>query len=145
MTCVDYIDYLIETAMKNKDTDMLSLFRMIKSEFVKYMKDKQVEAGAVDTNSIYKTMKKHLLEEIESLEKADRDTSVQRKHLDWVTDQLPKEATKEEIEYCIKDWLERFPDTANIGNTMAHVKLEFQDKTLDMKMVSQLVKEMLNK
>ncbi len=147
MTSLDYTEYLIETAMRNKDTDMLSLFRMIKAEFVKYMKDKQVEASLIDNVAIYNTMKKRLTEEIASLESAGRDTTIQHKHLDWIISQLPKAVTEEEIRLDLNSWLpgQSEANQKNIGFIMQHLKLVFHGYNLDMKMASQIVKEIINK
>ena len=101
MTPIEYYDSLIETAMKAGDKDMLSLFRLVKSEMTKQLKDK----GSLDQQSVYKTMKKHLLEEIEGLKKAGRDTSIQEKHLEWIESQMPKPVSEEDIRLSIKEYL----------------------------------------
>ena len=138
MTPIEYYDSLIETAMKAGDKDMLSLFRLVKSEMTKQLKDK----GSLDQQSVYKTMKKHLLEEIEGLEKAGRDTTIQYKHLEWIIDQMPKPVSEEDIRLSIKEYLSDYPDT-NIGKIMGHLKLIYHDKTLDMQLASKIAKEML--
>lgn len=140
MTPIEYYDSLIETAMKAGDKDMLSLFRLVKSEMTKQLKDK----GSLDQQSVYKTMKKHLLEEIEGLEKAGRDTSIQEKHLEWIESQMPKPVSEEDIRLSIKEYLLDYPDT-NIGKIMGHLKLIYHDRTLDMGLASKIAKEMLEK
>ena len=138
MTPVEYIDTLIKEAMKAGDKDMLSLFRLAKSEMIKTEKDK----GSVDPIAVYKSMKKKLLEEIEGLEKAGRDTTVQHKHLDWIESQLPAPVSEEQIKLAIKEYVADYPDT-NIGKIMGHLKLIFTGKTLDMGLASKLAKEAL--
>ena len=138
MTPVEYIDTLIKEAMKAGDKDMLSLFRLAKSEMIKVEKDK----GSVDPIAVYKSMKKKLLEEIEGLEKAGRDTTVQHKHLDWIESQLPAPVSEEQIKLAIKEYVADYPDT-NIGKIMGHLKLIFTGKTLDMGLASKLAKEIL--
>lgn len=138
MTPVEYIDTLIKEAMKAGDKDMLSLFRLAKSEMIKAEKDK----GSVDPIAVYKSMKKKLLEEIEGLEKAGRDTTVQHKHLDWIESQLPAPVSEEQIRLAIKEYVLDNPDT-NIGKIMGHLKLIFTGKTLDMGLASKLAKEAL--
>lgn len=140
MTPIEYYDSLIETAMKAGDKDMLSLFRLVKSEMTKQLKDK----GSLDQQSVYKTMKKHLLEEIEGLKKAGRDTSIQEKHLEWIESQMPKPVSEEDIRLSIKEYLLDYPDT-NIGKIMGHLKLIYHDRTLDMGLASKIAKEMLEK
>lgn len=138
MTPIEYYESLIETAMKAGDKDMLSLFRLIKTELVKSQKDK----GTVDQIAVYKSMKKRLLEEIEGLEKAGRDTSVQKKHLEWIDGQLPAPVSEEQIRLSIKEYLSDYPDT-NIGKIMGHLKLIYTGKTLDMGLASKIAKEMI--
>lgn len=138
MTPIEYIDSLIKTAMKAGDKDMLSLFRLVKSEMIKSEKDK----GIVDQIAVYKSMKKKLLEEIDGLEKAGRDTIVQHKHLDWIESQLPAPVSEEQIRLAIKEYVLDNPDT-NIGKIMGHLKLIFTGKTLDMGLASKLAKETL--
>lgn len=139
MTPIEYYDSLIETAMKAGDKDMLSLFRLVKTELVKSQKDK----GVIDQVAIYKSMKKKLLEEIDGLEKAGRDVSVQKKHLQWIEDQLPQPVSEESIRLSIKEYILDYPDT-NIGKIMGHLKLIYHDKLLDMQLASKIAKEMLN-
>lgn len=138
MTPIEYIDSLIKTAMKAGDKDMLSLFRLVKSEMIKSEKDK----GTVDQIVVYKSMKKKLLEEIDGLEKAGRDVEIQRKHLDWVESQLPAPVSEEQIRLAIKEYVLDNPDT-NIGKIMGHLKLIFTGKTLDMGLASKIAKETL--
>lgn len=138
MTPIEYIDSLIKTAMKAGDKDMLSLFRLVKSEMIKSEKDK----GIVDQIAVYKSMKKKLLEEIDGLEKAGRDIEIQRKHLDWVESQLPAPVSEEQIRLAIKEYVLDNPDT-NMGKIMGHLKLIFTGKTLDMGLASKLAKETL--
>lgn len=144
MTIIGYLDTLIETAMKNSDKDMLSLFRLIKSEMIKKQKDEGVLETAIDSKAVYKSMKKKLLEEIEILEKAGRDTTVQHKHLDWIQDQLPKPVSNDEIKTYAEGLIKEFPNI-DMKNFMANVKIHFQYNEIDMKYVSQLAREMLGK
>lgn len=144
MTVVEYIDSLITTAMKAGDKDMLALFRLIKSEMIKYAKDKGLPDTAIDSKVVYKSMKKRLLEEIDGLEKAGRDTSVQKKHLEWIQDQLPKPVSNEEVKAYAESLLKEFPNI-DMKNFMANVKINFQYNEIDMKYVSQLAKELLKK
>lgn len=138
MTPIEYCDSLIGTAIKAGDKDMLSLFRLVKSEMTKQLKDK----GSLDQQSVYKTMKKHLLEEIDGLEKAGRDVIVQKKHLAWIEEQLPAPVSEEQIRLAVKEYVLDYPDT-NIGKIMGHLKLIFTGKTLDMSLANKVAKEAL--
>lgn len=138
MTIIDYLDTLIKKAMKDNDKDMLSLYRLVKSEMIKAEKDK----GSVDHIAVYKSMKKKLLEEIDGLEKAGRDVTVQKKHLAWIEEQLPAPVSEEQIRLSVKEYVLDYPDT-NIGKIMGHLKLIFTGKTLDMGLASKIAKEAL--
>lgn len=140
MNPIEYVDTLITGAMKAGDKDMLSIYRLAKSELIKQQKDK----GTLDHIAVYKSMKKRLLEEIEGLEKAGRDVSIQKKHLDWVESQLPAAVSEESIRLAIKEYIADYPDT-NIGKIMGHLKLIYTGQTLDMGLASKIAKEMLEK
>ena len=138
MNVVELLDTYIKDAMKSGDKDMLSLYRLAKSEMIKVEKDK----GTVDHIAVYKSMKKKLLEEIDGLEKAGRDVTVQKKHLAWIEEQLPAPVSEEQIRLAVKEYVLDYPDT-NIGKIMGHLKLIFTGKTLDMGLASKIAKEEL--
>lgn len=137
MSIFDWLDTLITDAMKSGDKEMLSLYRLVKSEMVKAYK-----SNAFDPIAVYKSMKKRLLEEIDGLERAGRDTSTQHKHLKWIEEQLPAPVSEEQIRLAIKEYILDYPDT-NIGKIMGHLKLIFTGQTLDMGLASKIAKEML--
>lgn len=142
MTVIDYLDTLIKKAMKDGDKVMLSIYRLAKTEMVKAQKSN--EHSVIDQDSVFKTMRKHLKEEVESLEKAGRDTTLQNKHIEWITSMLPKPVTEEDIRLDLSSWLPEQPDHCkNIGFVMQHLKLVFHGRDLDGKLASRITKEML--
>ena len=146
MTIIDYLDALIKKAMKDGDKDMLSIYRIAKTEMIKYQKDKGVVESLIDKDSVFKTMKKRLNEEIEALKAAGRDTSTQEKQLTWVVSELPKPVSEEDIRLDLQSWLPEQPEHCkNIGFVMQHLKLIFHGKSLDMGLASKIAKEMLGK
>ena len=146
MTIIDYLDALIKKAMKDGDKDMLSIYRIAKTEMIKYQKDKGVVESLIDKDSVFKTMKKRLNEEIEALKAAGRDTSTQEKQLEWVVSELPKPVSEESIRLDLQSWLPEQPEHCkNIGFVMQHLKLIFHGKSLDMGLASKIAKEMLGK
>lgn len=146
MTIIDYLDTLIKKAMKDGDKDMLSIYRIAKTEMIKYQKDKGVVETLIDKDSVFKTMKKRLNEEIEALKTAGRDTSTQEKQLTWVVSELPKPVSEEDIRLDLQSWLPEQPEHCkNIGFVMQHLKLIFHGKSLDMGLASKIAKEMLGK
>ena len=146
MTIIGYLDTLIKKAMKDGDKDMLSIYRIAKTEMIKYQKDKGVVESLIDKDSVFKTMKKRLNEEIETLKAAGRDTSTQEKQLTWVVSELPKPVSEEDIRLDLQSWLPEQPEHCkNIGFVMQHLKLIFHGKSLDMGLASKIAKEMLGK
>ena len=146
MTIIDYLDTLIKKAMKDGDKNMLSIYRIAKTEMIKYQKDKGVVETLIDKDSVFKTMKKRLNEEIEALKAAGRDASTQEKQLTWVVSELPKPVSEEDIRLDLQSWLPEQPEHCkNIGFVMQHLKLIFHGKSLDMGLASKIAKEMLGK
>ena len=146
MTIIDYLDTLIKKAMKDGDKNMLSIYRIAKTEMIKYQKDKGVVETLIDKDSVFKTMKKRLNEEIEGLKAAGRDTSSQEKQLEWVVSELPKPVSEESIRLDLQSWLPEQPENCrNIGFVMQHLKLVFHGQSLDMGLASKIAKEMLGK
>lgn len=143
MTIIGLLDTLIVKAMKDNDKDMLSIYRLAKTEMVKAQKSN--EYGVIDQESVFKTMRKHLNEEIEGLEKAGRDTSLQKKHVEWITSMLPRPVSEEDIRLDLQSWLPAQSDAnKNMGFVMQHLKLVFHGRDLDGKLASQTVKEFLD-
>lgn len=146
MTIIDLLNTYITQAMKDGDKDMLSIYRIAKTEMIKYQKDKGVVETLIDKDSVFKTMKKRLNEEIEALKAAGRDTSTQEKQLAWVISELPQPVSEESIRLDLQSWLPDQPEHCkNIGFVMQHLKLIFHGKSLDMGLASKIAKEMLNK
>lgn len=136
MNIIEYIDTLITGSMKAGDKDMLSIYRLAKSELIKQQKDK----GSLDHIAVFKSMKKRLLEEIDGLEKAGRDVSIQKKHLAWIESELPQPVSEESIRLSVLDYILDHEDTS-IGKIIAHLKLIYTGKLLDMQLASKIVKE----
>lgn len=144
MTIIDLLNHYITAAMKAGDKDMLSIYRLAKTEMIKYQKDKGVVESLIDKDSVFKTMKKRLNEEIEALKAAGRDTSTQEKQLAWVMSELPKPVSEESIRLDLQSWLPDQPEHCkNIGFVMQHLKLIFHGQSLDMGLASKIAKEML--
>ena len=145
MTIINYLDTLIVKAMKEGNKDMLSIYRLAKSEMIKYQKDKGVEETLIDKDSVFKTMKKRLNEEIEGFKTAGRDTSIQEKQLAWIESELPKPVSEESIRLDLQSWLPDQPEHCkNIGFVMQHIKLVNSGRLIDMQMASRIAKEMLS-
>lgn len=146
MTVINFLDTIIKDAMLSGDKTMLSIYRIAKAEMLKKQKEEGVEESAIDSEAVFKSMRKKLLEEIDMLEKAGRDTSTQKIHLNWVKNMLPQPVTEEDIRLDLQSWLPGQSDAnKNMGFVMQHLKLVFHGRDLDGKLASSIVKEMLGK
>lgn len=146
MTVINFLDVIIKDAMLSGDKIMLSIYRLAKAEMLKKQKEEGVEESAIDAEVVFKSMRKKLLEEIDMLEKAGRDTSTQQIHLNWVKSMLPQPVSKEDIRLDLQSWLPAQSDAnKNMGFVMQHLKLVFHGRDLDGKLASGIVKEMLGK
>lgn len=146
MTIIDLLNSYITAAMKAGDKDMLSIYRLAKTEMIKYQKDKGVVETLIDKDSVFKMMKKRLNEEIEALKAAGRDISTQEKQLAWVISELPKPVSEESIRLDLQSWLPDQPEHCkNIGFVMQHLKLIFHGQLLDMGLASKIAREELDK
>ena len=146
MTVINFLDVIIKDAMLSGDKTMLSIYRLAKAEMLKKQKEEGVEESAIDSEAVFKSMRKKLLEEIDMLEKAGRDTSTQQIHLNWVKSMLPQPVSEEDIRLDLQSWLPEQPDHCkNMGFVMQHLKLMFHGRDLDGKLASSIAKEMLGK
>jgi len=146
MTIINFLDTVIKDAMLSGDKTMLSIYRLAKSEMLKKQKEEGVEESAIDSEAVFKSMRKKLLEEIDMLEKAGRDTSIQQIHLNWVKSMLPQPVSEEDIRLDLASWLPAQSDSnKNMGVVMQHLKLVFHGRDLDGKLASNIVKELLKK
>lgn len=146
MTVINFLDTIIKDAMLSGDKTMLSIYRLAKAEMLKKQKEEGVEESAIDSEAVFKSMRKKLLEEIDMLEKAGRDTSTQQIHLNWVKSMLPQPVSEEDIRLDLQSWLPAQPDNCkNMGFVMQHLKLVFHGRDLDGKLASSIAKEMLEK
>ena len=146
MTIINFLDTIIKDAMLSGDKTMLSIYRLAKAEMLKKQKEEGVEESAIDSEAVFKSMRKKLLEEIDMLEKAGRDTSTQQIHLNWIKSMLPQPVSEEDIRLDLQSWLpEQSESNKNIGFIMQHLKLVFHGRDLDGKLASSIVKELLQK
>ena len=135
----------ISSAMKSKDNVRLSVWRAIKSEFVKFQ---TASANNVLTNDkelqIISKMVQQRKDSIEQYTNANREdlANVENAELEILLTLLPKEATDDDIRELIKDifaFREEPPTMKDMKNVMAAVKTEFP--TVDGAKVSKIFRE----
>ena len=144
---VDQLDSLIADAILKHDENRLFTYRAIKVEFTKW-KTAKCNVGK-EFNSdieikILNTMANGAKENIKTLTDAGRKdlADSEQAYLNVLTEFLPKEPTKEDIETCIKSIASSFPPVkANMGQYMKLIKSAYP--TVNGKLAAQLVNENL--
>ena len=127
------IDEMIAQALKNRETDLLNVLKLIKTEFVNAMHNK-VELNETNEVKILLKMASQREDSIQQYIKGGRNdlAELEKKELDIIKSYTPKQATDEEIaEY-----------TSSI--ITAYMVSKGEDYTLsmkDMKPIMTLVKE----
>ena len=127
------IDEMIASALKNRETDLLNVLKLIKTEFVNAMHNK-VELNEANEVKILLKMASQREDSIQQYIKGGRNdwAELEKKELDIIKSYTPKQATDEEIaEY-----------TSSI--ITAYMVSKGEDYTLsmkDMKPIMTLVKE----
>lgn len=129
----DKIDEMIASALKNRETDLLNVLKLIKTEFVNAMHNKVVLNEANEVKILLK-MASQREDSIQQYIKGGRNdlAESEKKELDIIKSYTPKQATDEEIaEYTN-------------GIITAYMVSKGEDYTLsmkDMKPIMTLVKE----
>lgn len=127
-------------AMKNKDTETVSLLGTLLAEASKANKEPS-------DDEVLKTVKKFLQgteETIEALESRDLDASKQHKEKAVLEEMLPKQMSESEIEEAVEKAIEQTgaQTPKDMGKVMGELKQYGQ--TLDMKTASAKVKDRLS-
>ena len=127
------IDEMIASALKNRETDLLNVLKLIKTEFVNAIHNK-VELNEANGVKILLKMASQREDSIQQYIKGGRNdlAESEKKELDIIKSYIPKQATDEEIaEYTN-------------GIITAYMVSKGEDYTLsmkDMKPIMTLVKE----
>lgn len=144
MTLKEQINKDYMTAFKMKNTVTKNLLSVIKGEIQTVEKNTGIEnMSDEDVLKILTKTSKSLKETIASLEKnqsgiTNDDLVVAKEELDIVSSYLPKQMSKEEITQKVTELVNS--GITNIGSIMK----EFAQLPADKKMVSEVVKEVMN-
>ena len=127
------IDEMIASALKNRETDLLNVLKLIKSEFVNAMHNKVEFNEATEVTILLKKVSQREYSIQQYIKRRKNDLAeLEKKELDIIKSYTPKQATDEEIaEY-----------TSSI--ITAYMVSKGEDYTLsmkDMKPIMTLVKE----
>lgn len=142
----EIIDKQIASAMKNGEQVKLTVWRAIKSEFVKFKTSASGNQLTDDKElQIINKMVIQRKESIEQFRSAGRNelANAEEQEMSILLELLPKEATVEDINNAIKEYVETSiegtPSMKDMRNVMSFVKSKYP--TADGGVVSKIFKE----
>lgn len=142
----EIIDKQIASAMKNGEQVKLTVWRAIKSEFVKFKTS--ASGNQLTDEKELQIINKMVLQRKESIEQfrnAGREelASAEEKEMIILSELLPKEATEDDINDAIKEYIstsiEGNPSMKDMKNIMTFVKSKYP--TVNGGIVSKIFKE----
>jgi uncharacterized protein len=148
MTLNEKIISDLTDAMRAKDADKLSVLRMVKSTLM----NKKIEKGGDLTDEeVLKTLQslvKQRRDSIEQYTNAGRDdlAAKEQSEIQYIDVYLPQSATAEEIEKAVTEAIAEVGATSmkEMGLVMKATTAKLAGKTVDGKLVSEMVKAALN-
>ncbi len=149
MSLKDKITNDLTAAMKAKDANRLSVLRMAKSALMNEQNKRGVVYELTD-EEITKTLQslvKQRRDSVEQFTKAGRVELAEKEQAEIaiLEDYLPQAASKEEIEKAVSDAITESGASSmkEMGAVMKGTQAKLQGKTVDGKMVSEIVKAKL--
>lgn len=151
MSLEELIQNDLVNATKEKDTVKVDTLRLVKSEIMKAKTSPGFDASKFDDTAVQKIMQKMCKEREETAEiyLANGRNDLANKELDEkkiISEYLPKQATKEEVESIVKSIICEVGATSikDMGKVMKLATSELGSRS-DGKTISTIVKECLNK
>lgn len=138
----------MKTAMRAKDKDKLSVLRMVKSTIM----NQEIDKGGGDLSD------EDVLKSLNTLVKQRRDSAAQYENagraelaekelseISIIEEYLPQAATLEELNQAVSEAIEETgaESKKDMGNVMKTTLAKLSDKSVDGKLVSQIVLEKL--
>jgi len=149
MTIQEEIDADLKNAMRSRDSERLSVLRMVKSALTNAAIEKRGPAGGLADSEAVGVMRKQLkqrLDSIESFEKGGRPelAAKERKEIEYLTEYLPKPLGEDEMNQLVKDAIAQVGATskAQMGAVMK-IATEKAAGRVDGKTLSQAVQKAL--
>jgi len=147
MSLKDKITGDLTQAMKAKDTNRLSVLRMVKANLM----NRQIEKGADLTDEeitkALQSLVKQRRDSIEQYEKAGRTELAEKEKSELVVIEyyLPQAASKEEIEKAVSDAISETGASSikEMGTVMKAAQAKLAGKSADGKLLSETVKSKL--
>ena len=127
------IDEMIASALKNRETDLLNVLKLIKTEFVN-AKHNKIELNEANETKILLKMASQREDSIQQYVNGGRNdlAEVEKKELDIIKSYTPKQATDEEISEYISGVITSYKATKDEGYVLS---------MKDMKPIMSIVKE----
>lgn len=137
----------LTAAMKAKDAARLSTLRMVKANVMNREIEKGGELTDEEMVSAMQTLLKQRRDSIEQYEKAGRQDLADKEHAEVAVIEayLPQAATREDIEKAVIDAINKTGATSmrDMGSVMKGVQARLAGKSVDNRVVSEIVKENL--
>ncbi len=146
-TLLNKLQTEMKNALKSKNTDRLSVLRMLISEIKKEQIDKKRKLSDSEILAVIQRYAKQRRDAIEQYKKANRQDLVEKeqKELNIVLEFLPKQLTEEEIIKIVNETIEEVGATSikDMGKVMKSVMEKVKGRA-DGSLVSKIVKEKLS-
>ncbi len=146
-TLLNRLQTEMKIALKSKDTDRLSVVRMLISEIKKEQIDKKRELSDSEVLTVIQRYAKQRRDAIEQYKKANRQDLVEKeqKELNIVLEFLPKQLTEEEIVKIVDKTIEEVGAASikDMGKVMKSVMEKVKGRA-DGSLVSKIVREKLS-
>lgn len=141
MSLKDQINEKMNEALKSKDTEVLSLFRMLKSAIKNAEIEKRSDLDEADVISVLEKQAKQRRDSIEQYQSGGRNdlAAKEKSELDIIARFLPEKMSEEEIRKIVKDKINSISD-AQFGQVMGSCMSELKGKA-DGQLVQKIVKE----
>lgn len=137
----------LKNSMKEKNTIRKNVIQMVRAAILQFEKDKKVEAEEGKILEIIAKEVKTRKDSLEEFKKANREDLISQaqEEIKILEEYLPKQLTKEEITYKIKEIIQKIGATSikDMGPVMKEAKAQI-GTAADGKTINEIVKELLN-
>ena len=138
----------MKTAMKTRDSEKLSVLRMVKANIMNKEIDKGGDLSDEEITKALNTLVKQRRDSATQYEKADRSELAEKEHSEIVIieDYLPRAASAEELDKAIADAITetKAGSMKDMGNVMQATLEKLAGKRADGKAVSEKVRQKLS-
>ena len=147
MGLVEQLDADFKQALKSKDSDKLSILRLVRSSIKNLEISKQAEASDEDVVEILQREIKQHKESIEANEKAERSDEARRlkEEIDILSAYLPEQISSDELKDVIEGAIQdtQASDMKDMGKVMHKVMPQVKGRAAGDE-VNQIVRDLLS-